>query len=178
MRIIPTPISGLVLIEPVIFRDDRGYFMESYNRQSYSKLGIVMDFIQDNQSRSRKGTLRGLHFQKQHPQAKLVRALNGKVFDVAVDLRVGSPTLGRWYGVTLDADSFMQFFVPAGFAHGYLALTDGAEFAYKCSDFYHPEDEGGVLWCDPDIGIDWPLDDIGQPLLSENDKKLPSFRDL
>jgi dTDP-4-dehydrorhamnose 3,5-epimerase len=176
MRIIPTPISGLAVIEPTVFKDHRGYFMESYNRQTFSELGIDIEFVQDNQARSRKGTLRGLHFQKEHPQAKLVRVLKGKVFDVAVDLRKDSPTLGKWYGVTLDAASFRQFLVPAGFAHGYLVLSDEAEFAYKCSDFYHPEDEGGILWNDPDIAIDWPIAGMGRPLLSEKDRKLPGYR--
>ena len=176
MRIITTPISDLVLIEPRVFKDHRGYFMESYNRRAFLESGIDTDFVQDNQARSCKGTLRGLHFQQRHPQAKLVRVLKGKVFDVAVDLRRGSPTFGKWHGVILEAGSFRQFMVPAGFAHGYLVLSDEAEFAYKCSDFYHPEDESGIHWSDPDIGVEWPLTGIEAPLLSSKDRKLPSFR--
>ncbi|HUU03099.1 MAG TPA: dTDP-4-dehydrorhamnose 3,5-epimerase [Myxococcota bacterium] len=173
-----TPIDGLLIIEPKLFTDERGYFMESYRKADFVGLGIEVDFVQDNQSRSCLGTLRGLHFQKTNPQAKLVRALSGKVFDVAVDLRSGSPTFGKWHAVTLDADSKKQFYIPAGFAHGFLALTDGAEFAYKCSAYYDAVDEGGIFFDDPEIGIDWPLQQVGQPLLSDKDKRLPRLRDL
>ena len=173
-----TPIEGLLVIEPKLFKDERGYFMEFFRKSEFKDLGVDLEFVQDNQSRSRRGTLRGLHFQKTQPQAKLVRAVRGRVFDVAVDLRKGSPTFGRWHGVVLDDEARRLFFIPAGFAHGFLALSDGAEFAYKCSDYYLAEDEGGVLWNDPDIGIDWPLGEIGEPLLSEKDKNLPRLKDL
>ncbi len=173
-----TPIDGLLVIEPKLFTDERGYFMESYRKADFAELGIEVDFVQDNQSRSRLGTLRGLHFQKTNPQAKLVRALKGKVFDVAVDLRGGSPTFGKWHAVTLDADSKKQFYIPAGFAHGFLALTDGAEFVYKCSTYYAAADEGGIIYNDPEIGIDWPLVQVGEPILSDKDKCLPRLREL
>jgi dTDP-4-dehydrorhamnose 3,5-epimerase len=178
VRVEKTPIAGLVTVEPEVYPDARGYFMESYNRRDFQAAGIDVDFVQDNQARSVRGTLRGLHFQRTHPQAKLVRVLSGRVFDVAVDLRESSQTFGRWHGVTLDAESHRQFFIPAGFAHGYLVLSDTAVFAYKCSDFYHPEDEGGLRWDDPDVGIRWPLEGIGQPLLSEKDRRMPVLEDL
>jgi dTDP-4-dehydrorhamnose 3,5-epimerase len=178
VRISKTPIEGLLIIEPKVFEDARGYFMESYHREEYAAAGIDVEFVQDNQARSVRGTLRGLHFQKKHPQAKLVRVLQGRVFDVAVDLRGGSETFGRWHGELLDAGIHRQFFVPAGFAHGYLVLSESAVFAYKCSDFYAAADEGGLLWSDPDVGIRWPLDDVGQPLLSDKDKGLPGLKDL
>ncbi len=173
-----TPIDGLLIIEPKLHVDERGYFMESYRKADYAEMGIDVDFVQDNQSCSRRGTLRGLHFQKTRPQAKLVRALQGKVFDVAVDLRGKSPTFGKWHAVTLDADSKKQFYIPAGFAHGFLALTDDTEFAYKCSAYYDAADEGGILFNDPDIGIDWPLQQVGEPLLSDKDRHLPRLCDL
>jgi len=178
IRVFPTPIAGLLVVEPKVFEDARGYFMESYQQKEYADAGIDVGFVQDNQARSVCGTLRGLHFQKKHPQAKLVRALQGRVFDVAVDLRGGSETFGRWHGEFLDAGSHRQFFVPAGFAHGYLVLSETAVFAYKCSDFYHPEDEGGLLWSDPGVGIRWPLEGLGEPLLSQKDQKLPKLADL
>ena len=178
VRVSKTPIEGLRVVEPQVFEDARGYFMESYHRRDFADAGIDVEFVQDNQARSVKGTLRGLHFQKRHPQAKLVRVLQGRVFDVAVDIRQGSPTFGRWHGEILDAESRRQFFVPVGFAHGYLVLTDTAVFAYKCSDFYHPDDEGGLLWSDPDVGIEWPLQVIGEPLLSEKDRQMPGLSDL
>lgn len=178
LRVSTTPIEGLLVVEPKVFSDARGYFMESYHRREYAAAGIDVEFVQDNQARSVKGTLRGLHFQKKHPQAKLVRVLAGRVFDVAVDLRGKSKTFGRWHGELLDADNQRQLFVPAGFAHGYLVLTDSAVFAYKCSDFYHAEDEGGLLWSDPEVGIRWPLEAIGRPLLSDKDQALPGLKDL
>ena len=178
MDVTPLDLSGLKLVRPRVFGDERGFFLESYNAARYREAGIDVAFVQDNHSRSVRGTLRGLHFQKTQPQAKLVRAVRGRVFDVAVDLRKGSPTFGRWHGVVLDDEARRLFFIPAGFAHGFLALSDGAEFAYKCSDYYLAEDEGGVLWNDPDIGIDWPLGEIGEPLLSEKDKNLPRLKDL
>jgi dTDP-4-dehydrorhamnose 3,5-epimerase len=178
LRVSPTPIEGLLVVEPKVFKDARGYFMESYHRRDYAAAGIGVDFVQDNQARSVRGTLRGLHFQKEHPQAKLVRVLRGRVFDVAVDLRGNSTTFGRWHGEILDAGSHRQFFVPAGFAHGYLVLSDTAVFAYKCSDFYRPEDEGGLAWDDPEVGITWPLEGIVEPLLSEKDQRLPKLAEL
>lgn len=150
-------IQGLMIIEPKVHGDERGYFMESYNYRDFAEAGIDCIFVQDNQSSSKKGVLRGLHYQIAHPQAKLVRVIRGEVFDVAVDLREGSKTFGKWFGVRLSEENKKQFFVPAGFAHGYLVLSDYAEFCYKVTDFYHPGDEGGLLWNDPEIGIEWPL---------------------
>lgn len=162
------PIEGLYVVEPKVFKDDRGYFTETYNLNDMKENGLDVVFVQDNQSKSVKGVLRGLHFQKQHPQGKLVRVIKGAVFDVAVDIRRESSTYGKWFGVELSAENMKQFYIPAGFAHGFLVLSDEAEFCYKCTDFYHPGDEGGILWCDPDIGINWPLK--GEPVLSDKDK--------
>lgn len=156
IHVTPTPIKGLFVIEPAVFGDERGYFMETYNRQDMRRAGLDMEFVQDNQSMSTKGVLRGLHFQKQHPQGKLVRVIEGMVFDVAVDLRAGSSTYGRWHGVELSAENRKQLYIPEGFAHGFLVLSDRAVFCYKCTDFYHPEDEGGIAWNDPGIGVVWP----------------------
>lgn len=150
------PIEGLYIIEPAVYRDNRGYFMETYNQRDMEEAGIRMNFVQDNQSMSVKGVLRGLHFQKEHPQAKLVRVIKGTVYDVAVDLRRGSSTYGKWYGCLLSAENNRQFYISEGFAHGFLVLSDEAEFCYKCTDFYHPGDEGGIAWNDPKIGIEWP----------------------
>lgn len=150
-------IAGLKIIEPAVFGDARGYFMETYNYNDFKEVGIDCTFVQDNQSASRKGVLRGLHFQKNFPQAKLVRVVRGTVFDVAVDLRKGSETFGKWFGVVLSEENKKQFFIPQDFAHGFLVLSDYAEFCYKVTDFYHPNDEGGILWSDPEIGIGWPL---------------------
>lgn len=150
-------IQGLTLIEPKVHGDERGYFMESYNYRDFAEAGIDCAFVQDNQSSSKKGVLRGLHYQIEHPQAKLVRVIRGEVFDAAVDLREGSATFGKWFGVRLSEENKKQFFVPAGFAHGYLVLSDYAEFCYKVTDFYYPGDEGGLLWKDPEIGIEWPV---------------------
>ena len=150
------PIEGLYIIEPTVFGDNRGYFMETYNQQDMIDAGLNMKFVQDNQSMSVKGVLRGLHFQKQFPQGKLVRAIKGRVFDVAVDLRSGSPTYGQWYGVELTEENKKQFYISEGFAHGFLVLSDTAEFCYKCTDFYRPNDESGLAWNDPAIGIQWP----------------------
>lgn len=148
-------IEGLCVIEPTVFGDERGYFMETYNQNDFKEEGLDMVFVQDNQSMSTKGVLRGLHFQKQYPQGKLVRAVRGSVFDVAVDLRSDSKTYGKWFGVELSAENKKQFYIPEGFAHGFIVLSDEAEFAYKCTDFYHPGDEGGLAWNDPEIGINW-----------------------
>ena len=150
------PIEGLYIIEPAVHGDDRGYFMETYNLRDMQEQGLNMVFVQDNQSMSRKGVLRGLHFQKEYPQGKLVRVIQGRVFDVAVDLRADSPTFGKWYGVELTAENKKQFYISEGFAHGFLVLSDTAEFCYKCTDFYRPGDEGGLAWNDPAIGIQWP----------------------
>ena len=150
-------IEGLKVIEPAVFGDERGYFMETYNQQDFTEAGIDAVFVQDNQSASKKGVLRGLHFQLNYPQDKLVRVVNGEVFDVAVDLREGSKTFGKWFGVTLSAENKKQFFIPKDFAHGFIVLSDYAEFCYKVTDFYHPNDEGGLLWNDPDIGVEWPM---------------------
>lgn len=150
------PIEGLVIIEPKVHGDERGYFMESYNQKDFAEHGLDMNFVQDNQSMSVKGVLRGLHFQKEYPQGKLVRVIRGTVFDVAVDLRENSKTYGEWYGIELSSENKKQFYIPEGFAHGFLVLSDSAEFCYKCTDFYHPGDEGGIAWNDPDIDIEWP----------------------
>ena len=149
-------IEGLCVITPAVHGDSRGYFMETYSQRDMKDAGLDIDFVQDNQSMSAKGVLRGLHFQKQYPQTKLVRAIRGSVFDVAVDLRSGSDTYGKWYGVLLSEENKKQFLVPKGFAHGFLVLSDTAEFCYKCDDFYHANDEGGLAWNDPAIGIAWP----------------------
>ena len=149
-------IEGLCIIEPTVHGDSRGYFMETYNKKDMNEAGLDMNFVQDNQSCSKKGVLRGLHFQKQYPQGKLVRVIRGRVFDVAVDLRIDSETYGRWHGVELTEDNKKQFYIPEGFAHGFLVLSDIAEFCYKVTDFYHPGDESGIAWNDPEIGIIWP----------------------
>jgi dTDP-4-dehydrorhamnose 3,5-epimerase len=165
-----TDIEGVLVIEPRVFGDERGYFMETYNKADFGKAGITCEFVQDNQSKSIKGVLRGLHFQRQFPQAKLVRVTKGEVFDVAVDIRKGSPTYGKYVGVVLSAEKKNQFFIPRGFAHGFLVLSEEAEFAYKCDEFYHPEDEGGIRWDDPTIGVEWPK--IETPIfLSVKDEK-------
>jgi dTDP-4-dehydrorhamnose 3,5-epimerase len=169
-------IEGLFEIKPKCFGDHRGYFMETYNYEDFNKAGLSMKFVQDNQSSSKKGVLRGLHFQVNHPQGKLVRVLKGQVFDVAVDLRAGSKTYGKWHGVLLSEENKKQFYVPKGFAHGFLVLSEEAEFTYKCTDFYHPEDEGGILWNDPDLGIEWPISPDMEIITSEKDKKLMSYQ--
>ena len=186
-------IKGLCVITPAVHGDSRGYFMETYSQCDMEEAGIDITFVQDNQSMSTKGVLRGLHFQKQYPQTKLVRAIRGTVFDVAVDLRKDSGTYGKWYGVELSEENKKQFLIPKGFAHGFLVLTDTAEFCYKCDDFYHPNDEGGLAWNDPEIGVDWPqlkgdykgtasaegytLED-GTPLnLSDKDQKWVGLKD-
>ncbi|MBC3516309.1 dTDP-4-dehydrorhamnose 3,5-epimerase [Neobittarella massiliensis] len=175
---IETGIQGLVIVEPTVFGDDRGYFMETYNYNDFKEAGLDMVFVQDNQSKSKKGVLRGLHFQKKNPQGKLVRAISGEVYDVAVDLRRGSETYGQWRGVLLSAENKRQFYVPEGFAHGFLVMSDTAEFAYKCTRFYDPSDEGGLMYNDPDIGVEWPIAEDMDILLSDKDKKNPSFKEL
>jgi dTDP-4-dehydrorhamnose 3,5-epimerase len=154
---IPTEIKDLYVIEAAVFADERGYFMETYNYRDFSEFGLDLNFVQDNQSRSVKGVLRGLHFQRKYPQGKLVRVIWGEVFDVAVDLRYDSKTFGKWEGVYLSSMNRRQLYIPPGFAHGFLVVSDTAEFAYKCTEYYHPEDECGILWNDSAIGIEWPL---------------------
>ena len=170
-------IEGLKVITPAVFGDERGYFMETYHYEAYKQAGIDQVFVQDNQSSSRKGVLRGLHFQINFPQAKLVRVLKGEVFDVAVDLREGSPTFGKWHGVLLSEENKKQFFIPEHFAHGFVVLSDEAEFAYKCTDFYHPNDEGGLKWDDPEIGVKWPIPEGMELILSEKDQKWGGLRE-
>lgn len=175
MKLTLTPIKDLVIIEPKVFGDERGYFYEAYNKNTFHELGLDYDFVQDNQSFSRKGVLRGLHFQKNYPQAKLVRVIEGEVFDVAVDLRKDSPTYGKWYGVVLSGENKKMFMIPRGFAHGFLVLSETAIFSYKCDDFYHPNDEGGIIYNDPTIGVEWPKLDC-EFVLSEKDKKHDKFK--
>ena len=170
-----TEIEGVYVIEPKVFGDERGFFMETYKQSDFEQAGLKYNFIQDNQSRSHKGVLRGLHYQKNFPQAKLVRVIQGEVFDVAVDLRKNSPTYGKWVGVILSAENKKMFMIPRGFAHGFLVLSDTAEFVYKCDELYHPEDEGGIMWNDPDVNVKWPLNE--EPSLSEKDKEHPLLRD-
>ena len=178
-----TEIEGVVIVDVKSYGDARGYFMETYKQSDFEKGGIAVDFVQDNQSASTKGVLRGLHFQINHPQSKLVRVVEGKVFDVCVDLRPGSPTYGKWEGVILSKENRRQFFIPRGFAHGFLVLSDHAVFCYKCDDVYHPNDEGGLMWNYPEIGIAWPLPEGETSLadcvnLSDKDTKHPGIKDL
>lgn len=170
-----TDIDGVYIIDVKTYGDHRGYFMETYKESDFKEAGLDYSFVQDNQSSSRKGVLRGLHFQKTHPQAKLVRVIKGEVFDVAVDLRKDSKTYGKWVGVLLSEGNHKQFMIPRGFAHGFVVVSDYAEFAYKCDELYHPEDEGGIMWNDPAIGIEWP--DVGEIILSEKDKLHPSLEE-
>ena len=174
-KFIETSIKDVYVIEPKKFGDNRGYFMETYKDSDFKEAGLNYTFIQDNQSKSKKGVLRGLHFQKTFPQAKLVRCIEGEVFDVCVDLRKDSPTYGKWEGVVLSAEKGNQFMVPRGFAHGFIVLSETATFCYKCDEKYHPEDEGGIMWNDPEINVSWPYD--GEVLLSEKDKIHPSLKD-
>ncbi len=173
-----TPIEGLLVISPKVFGDDRGYFMETYNLADFKEAGIDCTFVQDNQSASRKGVIRGLHFQKEFPQDKLVRVISGEVFDVAVDMRKGSKTYGKWFGIKLSAQNKKMFFIPKNFAHGFLVLSDYAEFTYKCTELYHPDDEGGIIYNDPDIGIEWPIEDGLELVFSDKDKKWPRLKEL
>lgn len=173
MNVLETSLSGLKIIEPKIFNDRRGFFLETWNQKRYAEIGINENFVQENLSFSRGGVVRGLHYQYPHTQGKLVYVLQGAVFDVAVDIRGASPTFGRWEGVILTGENRKQFYVPEGFAHGFCVLGESALFAYKCTDFYTPEAEGGILWNDPEIGIDWP---ILNPILSEKDEKYPLLK--
>ena len=177
IKVTTCEIEGLKVIEPKVFGEERGYFFESYNYNDFKEAGISQVFVQDNQSASKKGVLRGLHFQKNFPQDKLVRVIRGEVFDVAVDLRKDSKTYGKWFGVVLSEDNKKQFFIPKNFAHGFLVLSDYAEFAYKCTDFYHPDDEGGLLYNDPDIGVEWPFEEGVELILSDKDKKWPGIKE-
>ena len=171
-------IEGLCIIEPKVHSDERGYFMETYNANDMKEAGLDINFVQDNQSSSVKGVLRGLHFQKQYPQTKLVRVIKGEVFDVAVDLRNGSPTYGKYHGELLSAENRKQYLIPKGFAHGFLVLSDEAEFCYKCDDFYHANDEGGIIWNDKDLNIKWPIEDEKELIISTKDQMLGRFKDL
>lgn len=191
IKVTKLEIEGLYVIEPTVHPDARGYFVETYNQRDMAEAGLNMVFVQDNQSMSVKGVLRGLHYQINYPQGKLVRVIRGAVYDVAVDLRAGSPTYGRWHGELLSAENYKQFYIPEGFAHGFLVLTDEAEFCYKCTDFYHPNDEGGLAWNDPAIGVVWPelvgayqgtpsaegyaLSDGTKLIMSEKDQKWPGL---
>lgn len=177
ITVTPCDIEGLYVIEPTVFKDERGYFVETYNQNDMKEAGLDMVFVQDNQSMSTRGVLRGLHFQKQFPQGKLVRVVRGKVFDVAVDLRSDSKTYGKWFGVELSAENMKQFYIPEGFAHGFLVLSDEAEFCYKCTDFYHPGDEGGLAWNDPEIAVEWPLEEGVDLIISEKDQKWKGLKD-
>ncbi len=177
-KFIETKIRDLYIIEPKVFGDERGYFLENYNENSFREAGLNMKFVQDNESKSKKGVLRGLHFQTQNTQGKLVRVTEGKVFDVAVDLRKGSPTYGKWEGVILSAENKRQFYVPEGFAHGFLVLSDYATFNYKCTDFYAPQYDSGLLWNDKDVNIKWPLDEIDEVILSDKDKVQKTLKEL
>ena len=176
---IETGIEGLYVVKTTVFGDNRGFFMESWNKKEFEEIGLDMEFVQDNHSRSRKGVLRGLHFQTLHPQGKLVRVVKGSVYDVAVDLRKGSPTFGKYYGAILSEENKLMFYIPEGFAHGFLVLSDEVDFLYKATDYYYPQYEAGIVWNDEDIYIDWPFKEYGidEPILSEKDKKLPTFRE-
>lgn len=175
MKVIETDLPGVVILEPRVFGDRRGFFMESYSRQRYAEAGIEAEFVQDNMSRSTKNVLRGLHLQHPVGQGKLVQVVEGEVFDVAVDVRVGSPTFGRWTGVSLSADNHRQLYVPVGFAHGFAVVSDSALFAYKCTDYYSPQTELGVRWDDSEIGIDWPIAD---PTVSDKDGAYPKLSEI
>jgi dTDP-4-dehydrorhamnose 3,5-epimerase len=174
-KFLKTSINGVIIVEPTVYGDSRGFFMETYQKEEFAAGGIDVEFVQDNHSMSSKGVLRGLHFQKKYSQSKLVRCIKGEVFDVAVDLREGSPTFGKWEGVILSAENKRQFFIPKNFAHGFLVLSDEAEFVYKVDDYYHPNDEGGLMWNDKDIGIKWPVTDGLEIKLSDKDKLHPPF---
>ena len=175
MNIIQTKLANCVIIEPKVYGDDRGFFLETFQAERYATVGITLPFVQDNHSRSSKGVLRGLHFQKTKPQGKLVRVVRGEVYDVAVDIRLGSPTYGRWEAVVLSEDNKKQFWVPPGFAHGFMVISDFADFEYKCTDYYDPTDEGSLLWNDPDLNIPWP---IKSPFISIKDSQAPLLANI
>lgn len=176
MEVVKTPIEGVLLIKPKVFGDNRGYFVETWQKKRYEEAGMDFSFVQDNHSKSTKGILRGLHFQNKHPQGKLVMVSLGEVFDVAVDIRKDSPTFGKWFGAVLSDKNQHQLWIPPGMAHGFVVLSDVAHFHYKCTDYYHPDDEGSIKWDDPEIGIDWPID--FEPLVSSKDDVAHSFNDL
>ena len=171
-------IEGLRVITPTVFGDARGYFMETYQYNDFKEIGIDMEFVQDNQSASKKGVLRGLHYQINYPQDKLVRVIKGEVFDVAVDMREGSATYGKWFGIKLTEENKKMFFIPKGFAHGFLVLSEYAEFVYKCTDFYHPNDESGIIWNDDEIGIEWPIEEGMTLTFSDKDTKWGKLSEL
>jgi len=173
-----TGLQGLVTIEPTVYGDNRGFFMETWNRRDFEQIGLSCDFVQDNLSSSKKGVLRGLHFQKNHPQGKLVHVLVGEVFDVAVDIRKESPSFGKWFGTVLSSEKKNVIYVPEGFAHGFLVLSETAMFSYKCTRYYDMVDEGGIIWSDKDIGVEWPVEDVSEIILSEKDKLYPMLKDL
>ena len=175
MKFHKTPLSGVILVEPTVHRDSRGFFKETYHQPRFEAAGIGLPFVQDNLSESARGTLRGLHYQIEHPQGKLVQAVYGEVFDVAVDVRAGSPTFGQWYGATLSADNHRLLYVAPGFAHGFCVTSERAQVAYKCTDIYFPKGERSVRWDDPQVGIDWP---VAEPILSDKDRAAPSLADL
>jgi dTDP-4-dehydrorhamnose 3,5-epimerase len=177
-KIIETPIKGLLIIGTKIFKDDRGFFIESYNLREFEEIGLNLRFVQDNHSKSKKGVLRGLHFQLKYPQGKLVRVISGRVYDVAVDLRIDSPTFGKWFGIELTGENGLQFYIPPGFAHGFISLEDNTHFFYKCTEFYYPDDDLGIIWNDPEININWPLEQVEKLIISDKDKNLPSFREV
>lgn len=175
MKILPTSLPEVFIIEPRVFEDSRGFFLETYHQRRYAEKGINCNFVQDNLSRSVRNTLRGLHYQIEYAQAKLIQVIKGVVFDVVVDIRQGSPKFGQWAGVNLSDGNRRQLFVPEGFAHGFCVLSEAADVVYKCSDFYAPEDEGGILWSDPDLAVHWPVE---KPLLSDKDSRLPCLADV
>lgn len=171
MKFNATPLEGVYLLEPQVFGDERGFFLESWNARTFADAGFDLNFVQDNHSRSSRGILRGLHYQREHTQGKLVRVVTGAVFDVAVDLRRSSPTLGQWFGATLSAENHHMLWVPPGFAHGFYVLSDYADFHYKCTDIYHPQSEVSLAWNDPEVGVAWPLEQGGEPQLSAKDEQ-------
>lgn len=175
MDIVNEPLPGLLIIQPKVFEDARGFFLETWQKETFQTLGVDDDFVQDNWSRSEKGVLRGLHYQVNHPQGKLISVRTGSVYDVAVDIRPGSPTFGKWHGEVLSEENKLQIYVPPGFAHGFCVLSETADFTYKCTDYYHPEDEAGIRWNDPELAIQWP---ISAPLVSGKDQKLPFFSEM
>jgi dTDP-4-dehydrorhamnose 3,5-epimerase len=178
MKFIATGIPGVIVVEPQVFRDERGFFLETYHREKYQEGGIDAVFVQDNHSRSQRGSIRGLHAQIRRPQGKLIRAVEGEIYDVAVDIRRGSPHFGQWVGVWLSADNFRQVYIPPGFAHGFCVTSEIAQVVYKCTDFYDPEGEISVQWNDPDLKINWPLDEIHSPILSKKDIAAKPLRQL
>ncbi len=175
LKFIETELQGVIIVEPAVFNDGRGYFLETYHYKKYSENGIDLNFVQDNHSHSIKGTLRGLHYQLKHAQGKLLYTMKGEIFDVAVDIRRGSSTFGRWAGVILSSDNKRQLYVPPGFAHGFCVLSEEADVTYKCTDFYAPDDEYGITWNDPEIAIRWPITD---PVLSDKDSKFKTLKDI